>query len=73
MLYLPYIVVLKINCVQILFHATKSVVIYAMATNQWCDRKPRTNEIVGVAIESPNYSNTIVSVAIEGPSIATKY
>ena len=26
---------------------------------------------MGVAIESPNCSNTIVSVAIEGPTIAT--
>ena len=56
-----------------MFHATKSVVIYAIATNQWCGRKPHTNETVGVAIESPNYSNTIVNVAIDGPSIATKY
>jgi hypothetical protein len=41
------------------------VAIYAITTNKRCGKKPHSNEIVGMAIESPNYSNTIVSMTIE--------
>ena len=71
---------------QLLFKATKqcisiwTIVIiiwrcniyYSRKQTMW-QKKPYTNKIVGVAIESPTYSNTTICMAIEGPSIASKY